>query len=128
MVLSEPDGDWRRPQIFLNHETPLSSAPFHSDSPAVRRLAPTGFPLHVAVHEIAVEGPTGNYVEPHHHSVAEVNVLVPASSDFAFEITMDGVTTVVEHSASIWIPAGTTHAGQAVRGRGILLCLQVPSP
>ena len=64
-------------RVYDMQPIPLADVLFHSNSDVVTRLAPSGFPLHMAVHEI---GPTAGqslpYVELHTHETPEVNILV----------------------------------------------------
>jgi hypothetical protein len=111
------------PLIETNELVPSSSIPFHKDHPAIKRHAPTAFPVHVAVHEVsdAVES-DACCSERHSHPVPEIDLLIAPPGELVYRIELDGVEHEVSSPASVWIPAGVVHAANVVRGSGTFVC------
>lgn len=116
--------------IYRNELAPLGNTPCHQASVCIRRFAPTGFPLHIGIHQVeaGVDPDRRDYSAPHHHvDQDEVNILI--SDDYlAYRLTFDGEAYEVEAPATIWIPAGVSHSANVIAGRGTFVCLRLAGP
>ena len=115
------DGQLR---IFDLQSVPLDNILFHSNCEFITRLAPQGFPLHLAVHEVKhIDEQPPPYVELHSHDTHEVNILVSNNGDLIYLYCYDGQEITVKAPACIWIPAGVAHAAYAISGSGTFVCM-----
>lgn len=116
-----------RGNIFRNEPAPLGNTPCHQASACIRRLAPTGFPLHIGIHQVeaSADPERKDYSAPHHHlDQDEVNILI-SDSHLAYRLTFDDETYEVEAPATIWIPAGVNHSANVISGSGTFVCLRL---
>ncbi len=113
--------------IFRNEPAPLVDTPFHQASGCIRRLAPTGFPIHIGIHQVEAESDSErrDYSAPHQHDDQdEINILI-SDSHLAYRLTFDDETYEVEAPATIWIPAGVSHSANVISGSGTFVCLRI---
>jgi len=129
LAVADPHRALRVGRISTHVKAPLSSVAFHHDTPCITRWIPDDFPMHMAVHNVSVRrgSDVPAYVEPHTHEVIEVNILIPGSTDFEFEITLGDEVHRLRAASSIWIPPGVVHSARAVAGRGHLVFFQIPA-
>jgi len=119
--------------IYRNEAAPLGTTACHQASDCIRRLAPSGFPAHVGIHQVeAGDTPERrDYSCPHcHDDQDEINILI-SDTHLAYRLTFDDETYEVVAPATIWIPAGVNHSANVISGRGTFVCLRVnrqPAP
>lgn len=113
---------------------PLSAVPGHENVGGLRRhlflssqLTETS-PAHIAVHEFTEEMVPGTagvfrYTEVHAHRCWEIDLLIPLSHDFLFQIETDGHVQYLTEKLTISIPPFVKHRMEVVRGRGMLVCI-----
>lgn len=110
--------------IYTNTEKSLDSIPHHEQVLSILRLAPQNFPFHTAIHCISQAAELEQrYVELHQHEVPEINIFIPGSADFCFEVQLGDETHFITEHSSIWIPPGLKHAANIRVGQGYFICL-----
>lgn len=124
-------GNNKKEKFLISKNIPslLQNVPFHSKNDSIERLVPEGFPLHVAVHNIHDDTGKEKYVAPHKHGALEINILIGCDDNkLKYEIQIDNDFYEVESPASIYIPAGLTHAANHVSGKGFFVCIIMTDP
>jgi quercetin dioxygenase-like cupin family protein len=110
--------------VYEMQSSPLDSLLFHSNCDCLTRLAPTGFPVQVAVHVIRpMDREPAPYVELHTHETPEVNILVSTQGDLTYLYRSSGEQFTVKAPACVWIPPRVPHAEHVISGSGIFVCL-----
>ena len=111
---------------------PLCAAPFqdmphHGMSKWFERFVPAGFPVDMAVHRVSVpEGAVPEvYVTPHSHDDQDGINIVLSNGALVYSIVMDGHEQKINAPAAVWIPAGCSHAANAVSGEGFFICVKI---
>jgi quercetin dioxygenase-like cupin family protein len=104
----------------------LSEVPFHHDTPCITRFTAFNFPLHLGVHQIAsVNTPPPEYTEPHVHADHhEVNLII-SEQELVYCIRLGDQVYTVTNNACIWIPKGTVHSANLVKGNGYYIALRI---
>ncbi|MEQ9467659.1 MAG: hypothetical protein RLN88_09615 [Ekhidna sp.] len=82
--------------------------------------------FHLAVHVITNDyyNDPKNFSETHHHDFDEINVVIPSSEHFKYEIELDGDVQVLSAPFSIFIPSGCPHRALPLEGLGVFICIQ----
>lgn len=110
--------------IFTNREQNLEQIPFHQDSAFITRLAPEHFPVHTAIHCISgIKESPEKYVHPHQHDVPEINIFIPTSTDFCFEVQLGDKLYFIHEHTSLWVPPQLVHAANIKEGSGFFICI-----
>lgn len=116
------------PESFLFDLLPsaLSSVPFHTDTPAITRYFAEGFPLFLGVHEVSpVAEPPAAYTQPHlHEDYDEVNIIL-SPTELVYRIQVGTETHIVRNNACVWIPRGTVHSANVLKGSGYYLAIRL---
>lgn len=104
---------------------PLSNVPFHENTESITRWFATGFPVHLAVHEVSpVIAPPVEYTQPHiHDDTHEVNIII-SQHLLLYKIQVGDELYTVSNNASIWIPRGVVHAANVLQGSGYFITLR----
>jgi mannose-6-phosphate isomerase-like protein (cupin superfamily) len=121
--------------VPLNRETPtlfsllpvaLSNVPFHTNTPSIIRYFAEGFPVHLAVHEVSpVVVPPEEYTLPHvHKDIDEINMII-SKDNLLYKIQVGAEIYTVSNNVCIWIPKGTLHAANVLRGSGYFITMQI---
>lgn len=113
---------------------PLSALYNHTDINGLERqlfcsgLLHKSAPFHIAVHNF--DGTYLNkspghfaYTQPHAHNVLEINLVIPKSRGFAFQLETDGKVQIIRSATTIIIPPGVKHRMEVIRGRGMMICI-----
>lgn len=108
--------------VAANVAAPLDGVPFHRSSRQVERLAPHGFPFHIAVHRLCAPTRPARYVDPHVHPAGEVNVLLGAPGALEYDYVVGDQHRRVSSPEVVWLPAGVPHAATVARGTGTFVC------
>jgi quercetin dioxygenase-like cupin family protein len=126
MNCSSPTMKKQSPLLFDMLPIPLSNVPFHENTDAITRYFATGFPLHVAVHEVSpVLAPPETYTWPHvHDDCDEVNIIL-SQGDLLYRIQLGEKEFTVRNNSSIWIPRGTVHAANVLQGSGFFITIRL---
>jgi hypothetical protein len=123
-----------RPATALGHliapglRQDLSALPFHDDGPLVRWLMAGGAlhpeaRTHVAVHHVDGARPERrDYCDVHEHSVAELNLVLPATA-LRFDIVLGDEHHEVGGPASVFIPPGVRHSANVIEGSGFFVAI-----
>jgi mannose-6-phosphate isomerase-like protein (cupin superfamily) len=109
----------------------LRMLPHHNEIPFVRKVFAnadlfSGCKTHIAVHFVQdAEQQPNRYAEAHTHDVDEFNLVLGlgGDGDLVYRITLGSDTFEVESPHSIYIPKGTLHSAEAVRGSGLFVCI-----
>lgn len=117
--------------ISFTSGTIRSDAPFHRLLPFVRRVFVDEnlFPhckVHIAVHYVKnAETIDTHYTELHSHDVDEINLVLEKQnkSSLTYRIRTSSEEFTVKSPQAIYIPQGTPHAAEAIRGSGIFVCI-----
>lgn len=113
-----------RIRAYDMQSSPLDGILFHSNCEWITRLAPTGFPLQVAVHAIGpMDGQPLPYVELHTHDTPEVNILMSTQGDLTYLYRSNSEEFTLKAPACVWIPPRVPHAAHVISGSGIFVCL-----
>jgi quercetin dioxygenase-like cupin family protein len=104
----------------------LSNVPFHHDTPCITRFTAKSFPLHLGVHQVSpVSTPPPQYTEPHiHEEYHEVNLII-SEQELVYHIQLGNEVYTISNNACIWIPKGTVHAANLVRGSGYYIAMRI---
>lgn len=113
-------------RIFSMIPAALSNVPFHRNIKSITRYLAEDFPVHLAVHEISpVMVPPVEYTKPHvHEDWDEINIII-SQHDLLYRIQLDDEKYTVSNNSSIWIPRGTVHAANVLRGAGYFITLRI---
>lgn len=128
--MRKKEGDGQRKyggNIYRNIAAPLGNEGDHAATEFVTRLAPQGFPMHIAIHKVSVknEGDGVHYAPLHsHQDQDEVNVLISDQS-LSYDFTLGDELHEVAAPASVWIPAGLPHSANAIVGEGYFICIRI---
>ena len=112
--------------IFNMIPIALSNVPFHNNTKSITRYVAKDFPFHLAVHEVSpINIPPIEYTEPHlHEDWDEINLII-SQHDLLYRIQLDDEKYTVTNNSSIWIPRGTVHAANVLRGSGYFITIRV---
>lgn len=116
----------KTPGIFNMLPVPLSNIPFHDNTPAITRYFAERFPVYMAVHEInpVIIAPE-EYTQPHvHNDFDEVNMII-SKDNLLYKIQIGKDEFTVRSNSCIWIPRGTVHAANVLRGSGYLITMRI---
>lgn len=104
----------------------LSKVPFHKNTKSITRYFAEQFPLHLAVHEVSqVKIPPPEYTQPHvHDDCDEVNIII-SQHDLLYAIQLDDDKYIVSNNACIWIPRGTIHSANVLKGSGHFITIRI---
>jgi hypothetical protein len=112
--------------IFKMMTVPLSYVPFHSNTPFITRYLAENFPVYIAVHEVSmvIKAPT-EYTQPHvHNDCDEINIIL-SQSNLVYKIQLDDEEYIVSSNSSIWIPRGTLHSANVLKGSGYFIAMRI---
>lgn len=112
--------------VFKNIVQSLNNVPLHSATAHVERLTALNFPVHLAIHHSQGTNQPNipqQYVKPHRHIVAEINIFIPESEDFTYQLQLADEITAINGHYSVWIPADTAHSANFIRGQGYFICI-----
>ena len=108
-------------QSFIHTMIPvaLANVPFHQNTRSITRYFATNFPIHLAVHEISpISRPPAEYTQPHvHHDCDEINIII-SQQDLLYKVQIGDEKYTVSNNSCIWIPRGTVHAANVLKGTG----------
>jgi hypothetical protein len=106
----------------------LSEVPFHHDTESITRYFTSGFPLHLAVHQVSfISFPPEQYTLPHLHGDSdEINVIL-SPNKLLYKIQIGGDERIVGSNSAIWIPRGMMHSANVVEGEGYFVTLRLPA-
>jgi mannose-6-phosphate isomerase-like protein (cupin superfamily) len=112
--------------IYTMKPMALSKVPFHKNAKSITRYFAENFPLYLAVHEVSpVTKPPLEYTKPHvHEDFDEVNIII-SHHDLLYTIQLDDRKYTVSNNASIWIPRGTVHSANVLKGSGFFITLRI---
>lgn len=112
--------------IFNMIPMALSNVPFHKNTKAITRYVADDFPVHVAVHEVSpVLFPPVEYTQPHvHEEHDEINIII-SQHDLLYRIQIGDDKYTVGNNSCIWIPRGTVHAANVLKGAGHFVTLRL---
>lgn len=104
----------------------LSNVPFHTDTDAITRYFAEAFPCHMAIHHVSpVFTPPLAYTQPHiHEDSDEINIII-SPGKLVYKIQLDDRDYILQNNVSIWIPRGTLHSANVLRGSGYFIALRV---
>ena len=113
-------------RIFSMIPVALSNVPFHSNTESITRYVAEDFPIHLAVHEISpIMVPPIEYTQAHlHEDWDEINIII-SQHDLLYRIQLDDEKYTVSNNSSIWIPRGTVHAANVLRGTGYFITMRI---
>lgn len=113
-------------------EQGLSEVAFHSNYLGVERTLflstqlDSRSPMHVAVHRFNGSGKCNEgefpYSKLHFHSNLEVDIVIPSSDDFEFEVQTGEDLFVIKRSCTVVIPPGVIHRMCVLKGKGMMVC------
>lgn len=114
--------------LFNMLEAPLSSVPFHNDTPSITRYFAKDFPVHLAVHEVsAIRHTPVEYTLPHvHEDTHEVNIIL-SKKYLRYRIVLGRDEYIVDANTSIWIPRGMMHSANVLEGEGMFVTMRFKS-
>lgn len=112
--------------IFNMIPVALSNIPFHKNTKSITRYFAENFPIHIAVHEVSpVSFPPVEYTQPHvHENWDEINIII-SQHDLLYRIQLDDERYTVSNNSSIWIPRGTLHAANVLKGSGYFITIRM---
>jgi mannose-6-phosphate isomerase-like protein (cupin superfamily) len=82
--------------------------------------------LHLGVHQVSpVSTPPPKYTEPHvHDAYDEVNLII-SEQELVYRIQLGNDVYTVSNNACIWIPKGTVHSANVIKGSGYYIALRI---
>ena len=112
--------------IYNMQPSALSNVPFHTDTKSVTRYFAEAFPLHMAVHQVSpVFTPPLEYTQPHvHEDSDEINIII-SPQNLVYKIQLGNKDYIVHNNAAIWIPRGTVHSANVLKGAGFFIALRM---
>ena len=112
--------------IFKMLPAALSNVPFHKNTPPITRIIAENFPVHLAVHEVSmVSEPPAEYTQLHSHEDSdEVNIIL-SPDILVYKIQLGEEEFCVSSNASVWIPRGTMHSANVLKGAGYFITLRL---
>ena len=112
--------------IFSMIPAALSNVPFHKNTKSITRYFAENFPLHIAVHEVSpIHIPPPEYTRPHlHEDCDEVNIII-SQHDLLYTIQLEDDKYTVSNNACIWIPRGTLHSANVLKGSGHFITIRI---
>lgn len=104
----------------------LSNVPFHKNTKSITRYIAENFPLYLAVHEVSpIAMPPPEYTKPHvHEDFDEVNIII-SHHDLLYAIQVGHDKYTVSNNACIWIPRGTIHSANVLKGAGHFITIRM---
>ena len=107
---------------------PLAKVPFHRDGPLTRWIMASA-DLHpdldclIAIHQFSnVETARRDYCDVHVHEYDEINVFHTTSS-LRVAVRLGDEVIQVDAPATVFIPAGTSHAANVISGTGFMVAI-----
>ena len=105
--------------------------PYHKHIPFERRVLVNdqifpGSGIHIAAHFVKnAESSIADYAEVHKHDMDEINLVFGdiIEGGLVYRIRTDSHEFFVESPQSLYIPRGTPHAAEAVKGSGVFVCI-----
>lgn len=115
-----------KPFIFSMLPSSLDNVPFHHSSACITRYIASSFPLHLAVHEVSpVVIPPEEYTHLHRHTDSdEINIIL-SDDELLYKIQIGEHVYTAGKNSCIWIPRGTLHAANVLRGSGYFITIRV---
>lgn len=112
--------------IFRMIPIALSNVPFHKNTKSITRFFAANFPLHLAVHEVSpVTTPPPEYTKAHlHEDFDEINIII-SQQDLLYKIQLDSENYIVSNNSCVWIPRGTIHAANVLKGSGYFITMRM---
>ena len=116
----------KKESIYSMIPMALSNVPFHNNTESITRYFAQNFPLHLAVHEVSpVLVPPPEYTQPHiHEDFDEVNIIL-SHHDLLYAVQLRDDKFTVSNNACIWIPRGTIHSANVLRGSGHFVTIRI---
>ena len=116
----------RHSHIFSMIPAALSNVPFHNATRSITRYFAKGFPFHLAVHEVSPTIiPPQEYTMPHLHTdTDEINIII-SQHDLLYAIQVGDEKYTVSNNSCIWIPRGTLHAANVLKGSGHFITIRL---
>lgn len=105
--------------------------PHHNKLPITRRvLVNNDFfkdaNVHIAVHYVkGIEKNDERYTKLHTHEVDEINLILGDENGdgLVYRIRTDSEEFTLKSPKAVYIPKGTPHAAEVIKGRGMFLCI-----
>jgi len=105
--------------------------PHHNKLPITRRvLVSNDFfknaNVHVAVHYVkGIENNDERYTQLHTHDVDEINLILGDGDcdSLVYRVRTDSEEFILKSPQAVYIPKGTPHAAEVIKGKGMFLCL-----
>lgn len=121
-----PVGSKRPLQLFKMLPAALGNVPFHEDTPSITRYFAENFPVHVAVHKVSpVMSAPKEYTQLHVHDDSdEVNIII-SQNNLRFKVKLEDEEFIAENNSCVWIPRGTWHSANVLRGSGYFITLRI---
>jgi cupin superfamily acireductone dioxygenase involved in methionine salvage len=119
---------YKQNQQLIHHNvpTPLSTIAYHHDVACIERFFSNTFPMHLAIHKVTDAADVATYTDPHWHDVPEINIIISdEAGDLVYEVLLGDETFQVVSNATIWIPAGMTHATNVRAGSGYYIAIRL---
>jgi mannose-6-phosphate isomerase-like protein (cupin superfamily) len=112
--------------IFNMIPMALSNVAFHKNTKSITRYFAEHFPMHLAVHEVSpVTTPPVEYTKPHLHGDSdEINIII-SQHDLLYRIQLGDERYTVSNNSCIWIPRGTIHAANVLKGSGHFITIRI---
>ena len=127
LVKDFPFADSKEHSLIFNMiPAALSHVPFHNNTKAIKRFFAEDFPVHVAVHEVSpISDPPIEYTRPHiHEDWDEINLII-SQHDLLYRMQLEGKKFTVSNNSCIWIPRGTIHAANVLKGSGYFITIRL---
>lgn len=111
--------------IFHMIPAAMATMAFHKNAGSITRFFAKDFPVHLVVHEVsAVLAAPADYTQPHvHEHLNEVNIIL-SHHDLLYAIQVGEERYTVSNNACIWIPKGTVHSANVLKGSGHFISIR----
>ena len=112
--------------IHHNVPSPLSTVAHHHDVACIERFFSDTYPMHLAIHKVTDADDIDQYTDPHSHDVPEINIIISdTEGELVYEIQLAEEIFQVSSNATVWIPAGLTHASNVISGSGYFIAIRL---
>ncbi|HEY5602564.1 MAG TPA: hypothetical protein VIM41_05605 [Gammaproteobacteria bacterium] len=114
-------------KIYRAETAALGQIDDHVATECIRRFAPSGFPTHLAIHDVSITKTRDTEIYSSEHSHMdhdEINILL-SKSELVYRISLDDEVYEVSAPVAVWIPAGTRHSANVLAGEGFFICMRM---
>ena len=112
--------------LYKMEITPLSNVPFHENTPSITRFFANGFPMHLDIHEVSpIHQAPPIYAQMHKHDFFDEINIIMSKGYMQYMIQLGDEEHIIENNTAIWIPKGTMHSANVLKGAGYFISMRI---